>query len=160
METPSIPWCTGYEVWLPEIDAEHKEIIQLAEQVRAAVDCCALPGILDPLLRDLATHLREHFVHEEKQMRSARYPLFAWHRSLHDAVRRKLDEMKTDREAVPPFLAFLGVWLRDHTGVADRMMSSYLRNHTRVRPSVQRLPPQSRRCRQPRRRSGTGSGAQ
>ncbi len=133
METQSIRWCTGSEVWLPEIDAEHKEIIQLAGQVRAAIDYCALPGILDPLVRDLSRHLREHFAHEEKQMRSARYPLFAWHKSLHNAVRRRLEQMKTDREAVPPFLTFLGVWIRDHTSVADRMMASYLRNQGRGR---------------------------
>ena len=158
MGMSSIQWCSGYEVWLPEFDAEHKQIVQLAEQVRVAAGYGALPVIFEPLLQDLARHLRAHFANEEKQMRSGRYPLFAWHKSLHDAVRRKLDAMSTDREAVPAFLEFLSAWVRDHTGVADRMMASYLRNRMRVTPAARRPPPESPQRRQPRRRSGTGSG--
>lgn len=123
-------------VWLPEFDKEHDELFRIADEIRSAMQEGALLRAVEPLLQELNKHAREHFANEEKQMRSTRYPLLAWHRKQHDTVRRKLENLarsvaQGDRESVLPTLDFLAGWLRDHTSVADRMMASYLRNQTR-----------------------------
>ena len=87
---------------------------------------------VEPGLRDLIDHTVSHFSHEERLMRSMRYPAYAWHKGQHDTVRAKVADLqrrvqKGDREAVLPALDFLTAWLQTHTAVSDRMMGAFLR---------------------------------
>jgi hypothetical protein len=43
---------------------------------------------------------------------------------------------KGDSAAAGELLEFLAGWLRDHMGVADRMMGAHLRNHQRFNTSL------------------------
>jgi hemerythrin len=83
----------------------------------------------------------EHFRHEERLMRAMHYTAFAWHKSQHDAVRKRAKAAasrmeKGDSAAAGELLQFLSAWLRDHMSVADRMMGAYLRNYLRFNTSL------------------------
>jgi len=132
----SFKWSKHNAVYLPEFDQEHKSIFRMAEQLYQALLAGARLRTVEPLLRELSHEAQGHFKHEEEQMRSVRYPQFAWHKRQHDTVRAKVTEIKRctrrgDREAVLEGVEFLGSWLRGHTAVTDRMMTAYLRDYAR-----------------------------
>jgi hemerythrin-like metal-binding protein len=131
-------WSSEYAVYVPEIDAEHRAIfIMGAELERAAAARAPKPRIRE-MLRALVDNAEDHFTHEERLMKDARYEAYAWHKKQHDVVRRRLKEYgkrieANDREAASELLHYLAHWLHDHTALTDRMMGARLRNFHRER---------------------------
>jgi hemerythrin-like metal-binding protein len=87
-------------------------------------------------VRRMAAEVGGHFVHEERLMRMAHYPAYAWHRRQHATARSKLDDLAGqfrdgDRASIALSLESLAGWFNNHIGVTDCMASSYLRNHER-----------------------------
>lgn len=134
----SLRWNPEQAVHVPEIDAEHQEMFRLASALRDALLSCETPGRADLLCGRLAAEINAHFSHEERLLRDAQYPAYAWHERQHRTAHAKLAAL--DREvrtgkSHPAFEAIecLAGWMRDHTSVADRMAGSYLRNYWRPR---------------------------
>jgi hemerythrin len=130
-------WSTENEVFIAQIDAEHRDIFQLAEGLERAFETQAPPAEIREHLHALAAHAEEHFSHEEWLMQSVSYPSYGWHRQQHDTARRRLKLFvplveEGNIEAIDAFLEFLAGWLTDHTGVTDRMMASFVRNYERA----------------------------
>lgn len=131
-------WNAAHAVFLGEVDAEHRAIYQAAGDLQQAILAKAPPERILEIMRAVLAHSEDHFAHEERLMRSARYESYAWHKQQHDAARKRLAASAAriengEYEAVESLLEFLGGWLRDHVAVADRMMGASLRNHERVR---------------------------
>src|SRR5581483_3519923 len=119
-----IAWNPENEVFIAQIDAEHRDLFEAAQALERAIQEKAAPPELGKHLDTLVTHLEDHFCHEEWLMQSVRYPSFGWHRQQHDTVRRRVKLFVPlieggDEEAAGAFFEFLGDWLNDHTGVAD-----------------------------------------
>ena len=131
-------WSKANAVFVPEIDAEHRTIFRLGEELQQALLAGApLPEVLT-VFRELTAHSEEHFQHEERLMRSTRYPILEWHKQQHDTVRKRLKQFGPgveagDMEAADQLVEFIAGWLRDHTRLADRMMGAFVRNHERAR---------------------------
>jgi len=123
-------WTPGHTVFQPEFDAEHRELFRLGDELQRAVQAGAEPQTIDEAIRLLAAEIESHFAHEERLMRSSRYSGYEWHKRQHDSARQRVQALAAEPEAL---LRYLAGWFRDHTGVADRMMSASLRNAGRVR---------------------------
>jgi hemerythrin-like metal-binding protein len=122
-------WTSANSVYLPEIDAEHRGLYLLGDQLHKALLAGASTARLQPILANLLESAEKHFRHEERLMRAIRYPSLDWHKRQHDSVRRKCKAMARriaagDRAATGELLEFLGEWLKGHMAVADRMMSA------------------------------------
>ena len=133
----SFRWSEGNEVYLPLIDAEHRALFGLADGLQNAVSAGSAATEVQEHPRRLAAHAEEHFTHEEWLMQSAGYPSYGWHKHQHDTARRRFKLYTPliesgDQEAADAFWEFLSGWLQDHTGLTDRMMGAYLRNHERA----------------------------
>src|SRR5205085_11618171 len=92
-------------------------------------------------LHDLATHIEDHFSHEEWLMQSVAYPSYAWHKQQHETARRRFKLFAPlveagDHEAIELFMEFMAGWLHDHTTVTDRMMAANVRNYERSHASA------------------------
>jgi hemerythrin len=129
-------WSASHEVFLPEIDAEHKNLCRLGRELQKAIVAGEDSERIVSMLRVLLAEAEEHFRHEEKMMREAGFPSLTWHKQQHDAIRKRAKACmarvaKGDGEARAELLKVLSGWLRDHTAVADRMMGAYLRNAQR-----------------------------
>ena len=125
------------EMFVPELDAEHRNMFRLAGELHVAIESAAPPERVRPLLDALLADTEEHFAHEERLMRAAAYPAYDWHRQQHDTLRKRARGFVAqwengDHESAPMLLEFLAVWLKDHTGVADRMLGASLRNYQRL----------------------------
>jgi len=134
-------WSSDHSVYLPEIDAEHRALYRLGDELHKALLAGADVVQQKPIVANLLGSAEEHFRHEERLMRAMHYTAFAWHKSQHDAVRKRAKAVVTrmekgDSAAAGEFLNFLSVWLRDHMSVADRMMGAYLRNYLRFNTSL------------------------
>ncbi len=130
-------WSKENEVFLPQIDAEHRNLFRLAEEFENAIAQRAPAEEIKEQLRALRVYTEEHFTHEEWLMQSSGYPSYGWHKQQHETVRRRLKLFTPpvesgDREAVEVFLEFLAGWLHDHTTVTDRMMGAFVRNYDRA----------------------------
>jgi hemerythrin len=132
-------WTKANAVFLPEVDAEHRNLFNLADEVRAAVVAKSDTAQVPETLRALIAAIEDHFSHEERQMREAHYPSYAWHKQQHDTLRKRMSQSvppieSGDGEAAILLLEFFSGWLRDHTALSDRMMGAYLRNYQRQAP--------------------------
>jgi len=123
-------WTTEYTVFQGEFDAEHRELFRLGEDVYRATQSADAQAVADATRR-LIAEVDAHFQHEERMMRAAHYSGYDWHKRQHDGARRRLQEITASPDDL---LDYLAGWLRDHTGVADRMMTASLRNAERADP--------------------------
>ena len=129
-------WSKMHAVFIPEIDAEHKNIFRLADELHQAVVGGAPAGQARDLLRELIAKSEAHFAREERLMRATQYPGSAWHKKRHDTVRKRVKEFAPrieggDGQAAIALLEFLSGWLHDHVRLADCMMAAHVRNYER-----------------------------
>ena len=134
-------WSSAHSVYLPEIDAEHRAIYRLGDELHKALLAGAGPDRLQPILVNLLESVEQHLCHEERLMRAMHYNAAAWHKGQHDAARKRSKALARriaggDAAGAGELLKFLSVWLRDHLAVADRMMGAYLRNYLRFNTSL------------------------
>ena len=132
-------WSEENEVFLPPIDAEHRDLFRLAGALQQALGAGAPSQEIEAYWKELVDHSEEHFQHEEWLMQSSAYPSYGWHRNQHDTARRRMKLFAPmiaagDQEAVELFFEFLTGWLEDHTSVTDRMMAAHIRNYDRAHP--------------------------
>jgi hemerythrin len=128
----SFRWTEAKSVFVPELDAEHRNVHDLAREVHTAIISGVPAARFMPKLRCLLAAAEDHFSHEEQLMKAARYSLIKWHTRQHDTVRRRaavcLQRIEArDSQAAEELLGFLSVWLNAHMAVADRMMAAVLR---------------------------------
>ena len=134
-------WSRAHSVYLPEIDAEHRAIYRLGDELHKALMAGAGRAKVKPILAKLLESEEEHFRHEERLMRAIHYDAFAWHKAQHDAARKKTKALARsfeagDTAAAGELLEFFAGWLKDHLSVADRMMGARLRNYLRFNTSL------------------------
>ena len=133
-------WSHEFSVSVPEIDAEHQAMFQVADGLHRTLIAGTPPGQAQPFIRELAAHVTDHFSHEEHLMRASAYPLLAWHRRQHAVAHGKIMLLERrvrrgDRNAA--LLAMdLSVCLKNHIRLADRMLCAYLRNHQRAQAAL------------------------
>lgn len=128
-------------MYLPEIDAEHRALFSLGEELQKGLEKGTELSVLRPILVNLIATAEAHFKHEERIMKAAHYSAYGWHKKQHDAVRWRVRRMVKRIDAGQPvaaeeLLAFLSEWLKTHTQVSDRMMGAYIRNVLRFNTAV------------------------
>jgi hemerythrin len=129
-------WREENEVFLAQIDAEHRDLFGIADGLQQAVAGKATTAV-EEHLHALIAHAEEHFSHEEWLMQSVKYSSYGWHKQQHNTARRRLKLFAPlieggESEAADLLLEFLEGWLRDHISVTDRMMTASVRNYERA----------------------------
>jgi hemerythrin-like metal-binding protein len=123
-------------VYVPEIDQEHRNICRANDELQQAIATQAPQAQVLEALHRLIGASDAHFAHEEALMRTYHYSPFEWHRQQHETVRKRLRQFVPrieagECEAAGLLTEFLNGWIKDHTGLADRMMGAYIRNQRR-----------------------------
>src|SRR5690242_1126796 len=83
-------WSKSHSVYVPEMDAEHRALILLGNELHDAARSGAGLEVVCRCVRALLASLEDHFSHEEHPMRTSEYPSFEWHNRQHDDARRQL----------------------------------------------------------------------
>ncbi len=128
MATTTTQFVTWNDTWLvgvQEVDAQHKHLVSLLNQLHEAMiqghGKDVLGGILDSLVR----YTQVHFAAEERMMEQSKYPDLVNHKREHEALTQKvLDFQKnfaTGRVAMGiEVLQFLSSWLQGHIRGTDK----------------------------------------
>jgi hemerythrin len=132
----ALKWSTSHAVFVTEIDDEHKEIFEAVSDLQKALSGRSAAPDTGKSMERLIVCIVEHFAHEERLMRAARYGSMRWHKQQHDNARRRVEQFvprieQGDAKAGLELVEYLTSWLRDHTRLADRMMGAFLRNRRR-----------------------------
>src|SRR5579872_353067 len=130
----SLKWSISHAVFVAEIEDEHKEIFEALSNVQEALG--GAPAQIRTPMQRLVTAMVDHFAHEERLMRAARYTGMRWHKKQHENARKRVEQFvrrigKGDAKAGPALVEYLSSWLGDHARLSDRMMGASLRNHKR-----------------------------
>ncbi len=137
-------WTDALSVNLPEIDAEHQQLVSLINDLHATMKDGTALETLDVIFSGLVDYTVHHFAHEERLMRAARYPQYPTHKRQHDDLTSRvvaLQEKFADggRTTVTlETMAFLKNWLTTHIMDIDRQMGAFVAARPRIveRPQV------------------------
>jgi len=132
----SLQWKRAYAIDVPEVDSEHQTLFRLLHGLERGIAGGADDNQLQQKASELHKHLADHFIHEQRLMRTTGYPLYEWHRLRHASSRVNLRRLarhiaRGDRASASAAIDMLGAWLKNHIRLADRMFAAYFRNYRR-----------------------------
>jgi hemerythrin-like metal-binding protein len=121
----AIAWRDMMGVGIPDIDADHRTLLRLTNELDRAIghdDEVVIRGVVLTAVRDFAD---SHFSREETLMRAAGYPGLAAHAAAHDELRTRLDGLvrrygeSRETAGTGACLEFLTQWVVEHLCSAD-----------------------------------------
>ena len=126
-----IEWSDDYSVRIQQIDAQHKTLFRLANDILNEAERKSTITRIENLLGELLEATISHFRDEEKLMSKNAYPGYKVHSDAHVRLLHELDlflsRLKDEKRALlPELLEFLKGWLVRHTLTVDRKYIKFL----------------------------------
>ncbi|TWI71239.1 hemerythrin [Desulfobotulus alkaliphilus] len=125
-------WVPGLEIDIPEIDAQHRQIVDYINILASAVEegnTAKTSVVLEKLIQYTVTH----FGFEEKLMKGAGYEYLPEHRLLHEAfkvqVLRYQKRLVEGEDVARDLLAMLSRWLVNHIKNEDKTFAPIVIPH-------------------------------
>jgi hemerythrin-like metal-binding protein len=127
-----IDWTSKFSVGSPVLDQQHKALIELINQLHAAMLRGGSNEDLQRIFQELIRYTQYHFKAEEGIMRQAGYPRLEPHYLQHVEFVEKARELHSQLLAGKftvsmDLLRFLKSWLSDHILGADRQYVPFLK---------------------------------
>jgi hemerythrin len=121
---PDIIWDESLAINIPLIDSQHKQLIEMINELSKAIEQKKSHELLDSLFARLITYTQTHFAAEEELMKIAAYDGIDIHKSMHSHFTQKVlahcREYKVGKKAVDKaVLDMLVNWLLTHIKTAD-----------------------------------------
>lgn len=126
-------WQPALETGIPEIDTQHRRLVELINGLHSAMSTGQARETLDGLVAELIDYTRTHFKTEEELMSRHGYPRLEEHRQLHLSFISQVLEFQQKLGAGQPLgagevMGFLKDWLFQHIGRSDRDYVSHCKN--------------------------------
>lgn len=121
----AITWSEMMSVGVPSLDADHKTLVGLINDLHRSIGDNEEYATLGSVLKALVDYADYHFAREEKVMAACRYPAMSSHIVGHHRLANQVRELKErydhDRTAVraKDCLNFLNKWLIEHICSTD-----------------------------------------
>lgn len=127
----SIVWGEEYEIGIRVIDMEHRQLVNMLNQLAEREDG-ERTSVLFNVLNGLIEYTRSHFIVEEELMRAYGYPHFEEHQRAHESFCDHVTNMtatldETDGVIVNLYL-YLRDWLIQHILETDRKVAEHLKS--------------------------------
>jgi len=120
-------WQDKFSVGIDVIDADHKVLVDLIDQLHGAFVNGNLDETVNSVLAALVDYTEYHFAREEAMLAAAGYAELAAHKRAHAALRHQLDEIydrflsgDASGKMGNEVLAFLHDWLYFHILEQDK----------------------------------------
>ncbi len=112
-------WDEKYSVKNPEMDHQHKKLIELVNQLHDAMKTGKAKEEIGTVLKSLADYTQTHFDAEEKMLKSIQFNEFASHKAEHTKLIQQVVQLikRFDNDEPLPVMEvmnFLKSWLVDH----------------------------------------------
>jgi hemerythrin len=117
-----LEWTDKMSVGIETIDADHKKLLALVNELHAVVRKKESPQAVGRVLRDLIAYTDYHFQAEEQLLRLLRFPDLERHKEVHDQLRKKVADLEARYGDCPEIASvkicvFLSEWrVRDIVG--------------------------------------------
>jgi hemerythrin len=129
-------WKDKYELGVPVIDAQHKELFRRVESflqaLRSEVSWDEKIPKINETLEFMKGYVVEHFHDEEEYQRSINYPGYQAHKQIHDGmvnyvleVSKQYDQSNNNEDLMQQFGGRLMAWLINHVAAEDQRIADY-----------------------------------
>lgn len=123
--TVIFPWSDAYSVGIQQIDAQHKGLIRLINDLHGAMAAGQGKQVLGKILEELVRYTEVHFTFEEGMLRHRAYSKLADHHKVHEHLTRQVidlrDKYRSNKLTLTlEVMHFLKSWLADHIMVDDQ----------------------------------------
>jgi hemerythrin-like metal-binding protein len=131
----SITWSEMMSVGVPALDADHKTLVGLINNLHRSIGDEEEYATLGSVLKALEEYAVHHFAREERVMAACRYPSLTAHTAMHRRLAAQVSELKAaydaDRSAVRArqCLDFLHKWLIEHICSTDMDYRAWVVGH-------------------------------
>lgn len=131
----AITWSEMMSVGIPILDADHKTLVGLINDLHRSIGDEEEYATLGSVLKALADYADYHFAREERVMEACRYPALNSHIVMHHRLAQQVRELKArydqDQTAVraKDCLDFLHKWLIDHICSTDMDYRAWVIGH-------------------------------
>ena len=127
-----IRWSAAFEIGIDFLDEQHRQILEMINELHRRVANGASQEELERLLDAIVQHIRDHFESEEKTLQEHDYPELEEHRQIHARLTRQIldyqKRVKQEKNIISyDLLAFLKDWLTKHICLIDKKYASFLR---------------------------------
>jgi hemerythrin-like metal-binding protein len=125
------PWSDTYSVNIGIIDAQHKNLVNIVNELHQAMTTGKAKQELGKILSVLIKYTQVHFKTEETFMESHRYPDYAYHKSQHEQLAKTVLDFqskfqKNEVGLTIEVMDFLKDWLGKHILGADKKYTPFL----------------------------------
>lgn len=123
-----ISWKDFYSVGDPSLDAQHKQIIGIINELYEAMQRDTSQKTIKSIIDRLVQYTFNHFKSEEEAFQTSDYPAVAEHKALHDKIRQKTIDLRNHADLVSnhDLLGFLKEWWLGHIQSVDKQYAPYL----------------------------------
>ena len=125
-------WSDEYEIGLPVIDAQHKRLFKLINEVNEAIETGLKASNIEALLVGLEEYKTRHFQMEEKYMVECNYPGLEEQQKAHADFSNRFRELGEEvaKTGITPTVvraikAELAGWLQEHVTGLDLKFGEY-----------------------------------
>ena len=125
-------WKDIYSTGIHSIDAQHRNLFAVAEDLFAAMSTGQGRAAVGRTLDRMVQYTASHFAHEERLMRLHNFPDFEAHKAEHDKLTAQVLQFQADYRAgkvtiTVQLLQFLRDWLQKHIQGSDQQYAPFLR---------------------------------
>ncbi len=122
-------WSDKYSVNVAEMDNQHKELLNILNELYDAMSARKSNEVLGTVITKLLNYTRKHFSIEEAYMQKFNYTGYPTQKREHEFFIGKIQEFQKDLAAGKLTLSldistFLKNWLINHISVEDKKYSS------------------------------------
>ena len=128
-------WKHEYELGIPVLDAQHKQLFRFNEEVQSAIKGGLKVSSVNSLLTQVKQYAARHFTMEEKYMADVDYPKLHKQKDAHAMFSAHFDAIQTEfnKQGISPELADkiskeLIEWITNHITGMDQDFGDYYRH--------------------------------
>jgi len=94
-----IEWRSDFETGVPDVDHEHRELVDLINQLHDQMGGDAEPAEISAFLGEVFARISAHFALEESVMRKHQYDQYIEHKTDHEKLLDDIRDIMDDFEA-------------------------------------------------------------
>ena len=126
------PWSREYQVGIRSVDEQHKQLVDIINQLHQAMASGRERVTVGKSLEKLIDYTKAHFTAEEEVLESCGYPEFLAHHTEHECLTFAVLEfhqklMSKQIGLSIDMMAFLKDWLGQHILKVDMQYAPYLK---------------------------------
>ena len=127
-------WTKKYSVGVKALDDQHKNLVNMLNELHAAMLKGQAQGVAGLLLRRALDVSLEHNADEERLMEETKFLGLAEHRAIHCDLISRIEEFlarhkQSDQTMYPQLLRFVGCWLHNHMLTVDKQYTAWMNEH-------------------------------